>query len=370
MIGFRLVPIFRSIVVGVLCLTGMLSIASSPAQALARPVSVENTLAFQLFRLEAEARTLPPEFEPRLRSVLTAMHASLGPNPRPPATPEEFADFARRTSIALASRNFVQPVNRGDWLDSLGEALTPIAAGHRGLASILDPPHSLNAERLRHAERQGQFYFLDCDMAALLLISTAQMVGFELQLVHAPDHEFVRWEDGRGNYRNWDWTYWGSFSNEEYRRMLHISRAQEQRGVHLSSRPAAETRGYFITGVARTVDDRAQSLALLRQAAALGANNPVTASNIAWSLATDRDGVSPEERRDALVYSLTAWAGFPDSPVSMNNVACALAVRSEWALAIAFQERAIERELPLGAASPRIDRLRAELARLESREPC
>lgn len=361
MVFFELREIFRSIIVAAgLCLAGM-TLGAAPASA--TPVAVDQTIAFELYRMEAAARPLPAEIEVRLRSVLTDARAALGPNARPPSNSTEFLAFAERVGISFAEHNFVQPNGRADWRDSIGEALTPVSASHPRLAEYL--AGGGNDPRRPHQDPSRPYFFVDCDMAAQLLISVAQMVGFELHLVHVPDHEFVRWDDGRGGHSNWDWTNWGSLSDDDYRRMYLVTPAQVNRGVYLTGQSLSQALGYYLTGISRNVRDRPRRLELLRRAAPLSANHPHTASNFAWLFATETPGIRPEERREALVYGLTGWAGDPNSPAQMNAVACALAAREEWPLAVAIQIRAIQ-----DAASDDLGRYQNELARLRARQSC
>lgn len=238
MIGFRLLVILRSIFAGTLCLTGLGSVAASAAHASVMPVSADNTIAFELFRMEAEAESLPPELEVRLRTVLNDAYAAVGPNPRGPTNQAEFIAFAERVSISLARHNFIQPVLKVDWTDSLGEALRPVSTTHPNLQAYLDG--SQNAARRPYFAPTQPYYFLDCDMGALLLMSVAQMVGFELNLVEVPDHNFVRWHDGSGGRVNWDWTNWASFPDNRYVLSHGISQTQLQRRAFLGNQTAGK----------------------------------------------------------------------------------------------------------------------------------
>ncbi|MGZ8997597.1 MAG: hypothetical protein ACXW2T_01955, partial [Allosphingosinicella sp.] len=273
------------------------------------PVSAEDTIAFELFRLEARARKLPPEAEPRLRALLGDAFAALGPDPSPPQSADEFLVFAEKVSISLAGHNDIQPVDRADWVSSLGQALQPVPPDHPRLARNLD--HVSNSERRKHVKPDESFHFLDCDIASLLLMSVAQMVGFELKLVEVPRHNFVRWSDGHGGYANWDWTHWGAHRNEYYARNWSMTEVQRNRGLWLESQSAAESRGYFIGALAAVVRDPAQRLELVRRAIKGAPNNPITAEVAAWVFATTDTGVTDRELRSAVTYALAALAGDP-----------------------------------------------------------
>jgi len=340
------------------------AMACSPSTAPTRePVSVEDTIAFELFRLEAGARKLPPQAEPRLRALLGDALAALGPDPRPPESAEEFRAFAETVSISLASHNDIQPVDPPDWTSSLGQALQPVPTDHPRLARYLS--HESNAERLKHVDRAKPFHFLDCDMASLLLISVAQMVGFDLKLVEVPRHNFVRWSDGQGGYANWDWTYWGSHRDEYYARNWTMTEAQRSRGLWLSSQSAAEGRGYFIGALASVVRDPRQRLELVRRAIKGAPNHPLNAEAAAWAFATGEEGVSEQERQSAVTYALTALAADPGHAGYNLTAACAFGVNGSGDVAAALQERAASL-----ASSRDSDNFRANLERMQRGDLC
>jgi hypothetical protein len=336
--------------------------ACSPSTAFA-PVPADDTLAFELFRLEARARKLSPDAEPRLRALLGDALAALGPDPRPPETRQEFLAFAETVAISLAGHNQIQPVDPVDWVSSLGEALREIPADQPRLASSLG--HASNRERRKHAKPDEPFHFLDCDMASLLLISVAQMVGFDLKLVEVPRHNFVRWSDGRGDYANWDWSYWGSHPNEYYARNWTMTEVQRNRGRWLGSQSAAESRGYFIGALATIVRDPAQRLELVREAIKGAPNNPITAEAAAWAFATIEDGVTDSERQSAPAYALVALAGDPGNAGYNLTAACAFAVAGSADVAAALEERAASL-----ASSADTENFRANLEGMRREELC
>ncbi len=338
--------------------------ACSPATApTPAPIAMDDTMALELFRLEARARKLPPEAETRLRSLLRDAFTALGPDPRPPETSDEFLIFAEKVSISLAAHNDIQPVDRVDWVDSLGDALRPIPPDHPSLARNLD--HAANRERRKYAKPGEPFYFLDCDIASLLLISVAQMVGFDLKLVEVPNHNFVRWSDGRGGYANWDWTNWGSHRNEYYADRWAMTELQRNRGRWLAGQSAAESRGYFIGVLAAVVRDPEQRLELARQAIRGAPNNPMTAETAAWVFATTGKGVTDQERRNSVGYALAALAGDPDDAGYNLTAACAFAVTGSAEMGAALQERAAALESSNDSAN-----FRTNLERMRRGEVC
>ncbi len=298
----------------------------------AQPVDIEKTLAVELFEIERKSREVEPGTGPLLRRVLKDAYSSLGPKPVPPETAEEFLLLAERVTISLARNNFLQPGRKEDWPNSIGEALEPITSSHQGWSSSLASDVMVRTEYLNRLE---PIRFLDCDMASLLLISVAQMVGFELRLVEVPGHNFVRWHGPGGQRVNWDWTRWASLDDQGYHER--IPPIQLTRKTYLKSQTQEEATGYFLAVLTRNISDPAKKLALRRDALAKAPNNPIVANNVAWSFATLPEGVEHTERQDAVSLALSAWASDPDDPEFMDTAACALAAAGQKAIAIAIE---------------------------------
>ncbi|HEX8062789.1 MAG TPA: hypothetical protein VF535_06200 [Allosphingosinicella sp.] len=305
----------------------------------AAPVPLERTLAFRMLKREREVRAVPDSAEPLLRSVLTEAVAAVGPDPEPPATAQEFRAFAETVSIVLAAHNFVQPASVDDWPDTLGEAFAPLPRDDPRVAASLkaDQP-----ARLRRVKRQGPVYFIDCDIGAMLIISVAQMVGFDVAMVEVPGHNFMRWESASGAKSGWDWTYWRV--PDEAGRAGRLQRSLLARKVFMASQTLAETEAYFKSVLAGQIDDPAAKLALRREAAAAFPNNRVVAYGVARTFALSA-AATPSERKDALGLSLLALSmegsGNPESLADrMMAVACAYAANGEPDLAKAFVQRA------------------------------
>lgn len=309
---------------------------SGPAR-VGEPVPLEQTLAYRMLQRERAVRGVPDSAEPLLRKVLTEAVAALGPEP--PATADEFRAFAEKVSIVLAAHNFVQPGSAKDWPDTVGEAFAPLSRSDPRVAASLGADQ---AARLRHVKREGPVYFVDCDIGSMLIISVAQMVGFDIAMVEVPGHNFLRWKSPSGATASWDWTYWRTPDEAEQGARLH--RALLTRKVFLASQTPEESEAYFKTVLAGRIDDQPARLALRREAAAAFPNNRVVAYGVARSFALS-PGASPDERREALGYSLLALSmegnGNPASVADrMMAVACAYAANREPALAKAFVQRA------------------------------
>jgi hypothetical protein len=311
----------------------------TPPAAPAAAIPMERTLAFRMLRREQAVRSVAASAEPLLRSVLSDAMAALGPDPEPPATAEEFRRFGETVSAALAAHNFIQPGATEDWPDTLGEAFLPLARGDPRVATSLraDRP-----ARLSHVKAGGPLYFVDCDIGSMLIISVAQMVGFDVAMVEVPGHNYMRWRSPSGAVANWDWTYWRSPDDSE--RASRLQPALLARKLFLASQTPAETEAYFKSVLAGQIDDGPAKLKLRREAAAAFPNNRVVAYGVARTF-TLSPLASAEERRQALGYALLALSMEGDSaPKSVAHrkmvVACAYAAADEPALAEAYAESA------------------------------
>jgi hypothetical protein len=327
-----------SVGLAVVLLSVLLVLLPSAPAARAAPVPLEKTLAYRMLQRERAVRDIPDSAEPLLRDVLSDAMAALGPDPAPPATAEEFRAFGEKVSIALAAHNFVQPGSPKDWPDTLGEAFAPLARDDPRVASALKADRPA---RLRHLRKEGPVYLVDCDIGAMLIISVAQMVGFEVAMVEVPGHNFMRWKSPSGAAASWDWTYWRT--PDEARRASRLQSALITRNVFLASQTLRETEAYFKSVLAGQIDDQAAKMALRREAAADFPNNRVVAYGVAHSFAISPEA-SPAERKEALGYSLLALSMEGNGNAEglahrMMAVACAYAANREPALAKAFVAR-------------------------------
>ncbi|HEX8512822.1 MAG TPA: hypothetical protein VF688_06925 [Allosphingosinicella sp.] len=323
----------------VLLLSALLLLVPTPSAPQAAAVPLEQTLAYRMLQRERTVRKVSSSAEPLLREVLSGAMAALGPDPAPPSTAEEFKAFAETVSTVLAAHNFIQPASAEYWPDTVGEAFAPLPRSDSRVASSLkaDQP-----TRLAHLKGGGPIYFVDCDIGSMLIISVAQMVGFEVAMVEVPGHNFIRWKSPEGATANWDWTYWRS--PDETARAARLQNALLTRTVFLASQTPAETEAYFKSVLAGQIDDQAAKLALRREAAAVFPNNRVVAYGVARTFALS-PSASPAEREEALGYGLLALSmeGHSDPRTlagRMMTVACAYAANREPALAKAFSQRA------------------------------
>jgi tetratricopeptide (TPR) repeat protein len=83
---------------------------------------------------------------------------------------------------------------------------------------------------------------LDCDTSSLVVLAVAHEMKWPVYGVRAPDHFFVRWEDGRGTRFNMD--FGESKSDEDYQKDLSISEESIRRGVYLTNLSVRQMTGH------------------------------------------------------------------------------------------------------------------------------
>ena len=180
-------------IAGPLSLALAMSFAGLP-QAVAQlrqDLAIEDTLAWEMLDIEKAHRTIPADASDLLRAALQGAIRALGPNPQQPKTAAEAVAASQKMATALARLNFLQPVRRRDWPDTLGQAFRPVRLKKEESKRLLR--FDGNVERARYIERSKPIYYVDCDIAALLLMSAAQALGWDVRLVEMPDHNFIRW---------------------------------------------------------------------------------------------------------------------------------------------------------------------------------
>ena len=254
-------------------------------------------------------------------------------------TAAEAVAASQKMAAALARLNFVQPVRRENWPDTLGQALRPVRLDKDALKRLLG--FEGNVERARYISRSKPVYYVDCDIAGMLMVSAAQALGWDVRLVEVPDHHFIRWHLADGRTVNWDWTVWASMSDTRYARDEKLDDASVRRGLYLKSYSAAEAYGYFLGLIASNVDDLSAKISLFDEAITAGPNIRTTANNYAWTVATHPDKAEGR-MRTALSLALQAWSARPQDSRIADTVACVFAALNDAATAQAVEDYALQ----------------------------
>lgn len=102
---------------------------------------------------------------------------------------------------------------------------------------------------------------LDCDTSSFVVLAVAHELGWPLRLVMAPQHVFVRWDDGKGTRFNTDYSApWLHDSDDYYVRKHKISAKSVGQGVYLKDLDFRETLALFYGNRAAAKDRREDAI--------------------------------------------------------------------------------------------------------------
>ncbi len=343
-------------------------VAVSPAHS--KELLLEETLAWRMLQLEKDARpfsdgpAVTPEKEALLRQVLLAMVESTRYLDHTPRNAAQAIAVTETAASQMAELNMMQPARRENWVSSIGEALRPVELEEDAFARLARYPGNSNYSGLHRADEP--IYYVDCDIASLLLISAFQMRGWEVALVEVPDHNFIRWTLESGERLNWDWTYGASQSDSWYLGMSgrHASRSTLMESVALRSMDADSAEGYYGALIARRIPDQAKKLAVFQSALSVDHVSQTTHYNAGYYYAMDPDfGLDYETAVLAAYRASLAW---PGRAASTANLACVINRGGDRAQAISLQEWAVERIYDIEHREV----AQANLGRMRRGEPC
>lgn len=339
----------RPVWVGIACWCLSLSAALA-----AEVKPVEQTLAFEMFGWESRMRTdLPADADAVLRRALDAgTKAALAGNPHPRTRDEALAAL-EHIQVAFERQRFLQPAKK-DWPNTLGEALTPVARGDDRASTAMALPENTSSKdgigsRVGHVDeydkdKQKPVYLVDCDIGAMLFISVAQRVGWDLRLVEGHRHNYLHWHLADGTVLNWDWTHRESLDNARY---LPDERFGDWLRASRSGRSLTLdfARSYFLTLISfpprngEKITDR-NKRAVLEEAVAIDPANDWPHNALAWTYVTD-PALDPAHAKAALGYALAAMSADPGNADVADTLACAYAAIREYDLASAFESYAL-----------------------------
>lgn len=239
----------------------------------AQKTGIHETLAFELLQYEVEAGVASENAERFLEQIITDLVASLGPHPQPPTTVAEAQSMTQKMAVVLAGYNFLQPSSEEDWTRTIGHAFRPI--------EFSDAPGGLmyqdgNRRREPFLDRSKKhFYYVDCDIGVLLLMSAAQMIGAELLHVQVPKHSYMQWRLPDGKTYSWDWTAFQS--REPYEYDLHMSQVWPpvlrqsliECGIFMRGQSKEDSRAYFKMVIADWIKDQSKDFPVDKRTANL-----------------------------------------------------------------------------------------------------
>jgi hypothetical protein len=323
------------------CVAAVVAMYACASQAMAdAPRPLDQTLSYQLLQVEGSVRPVSKEKFTLLRSVLErATYAAVSKHSYPRSR-RQAIEVLDAIQIALAEHNFLQPVSRRDYRDTLGDALEPLALS-REERRLLLAPGEVNGFRARYVSPVRPLYFIDDDIGSQLFISVGHRMNWDIRLVQVDDHYFIRWYVSPGVLLNWDWTAGGPTRNEDYSiDEGRLYKTWPERRRYLKGLAAIYTRAHFLSLVARHAKATSGKRRVLELAMASDPTHEGVQNSLAWLYATDA-GLGRSYGRLAVQYALSALAASPDDPNIIDTAACSYAAAGERGVAIELERSAI-----------------------------
>lgn len=346
-------------------IASMIAAGSQAAADVPRPV--ESTLSYQLLQIEGTVRPVSRAKFELLRSVLErATYAAVAKQTRP-RTRKDAIEALDAIQIALTQHNFIQPTSREIGADTIGDAFEPLQLSLEERKRIL-APGEVNGFRARYVDPSKPLYYVDAAMAAELIISVGERLGWDIRLVSVTEHYFVRWHLSPTEWLNWDWTAGGPSRNEDYSNDKGpLYRDWPHRVRHLRSLSRGYARAHYLFLMSRHVNGAPGKRKLLELAMSADPSHELAQNGLAWLYVTDPRLARTHGRR-AVAYALSAWAASPGDGAIADTVACAFAATGERALAAQIERAAIARLNEV--QDPAIPEYRARLRQIEAGGMC
>ncbi|NKB16279.1 MAG: hypothetical protein HC774_04445 [Sphingomonadales bacterium] len=310
--------------------------ATAPVCAATTPL--EQTLAWKMLAIEGEEATISERKKQLLRQTLEAMVKATERFSKPPQTAIEAKRISELASFEMARNNMIQPIRRADWPSTLGAALEPKVLDPSQIADHMSS--SGNYARRTYVNRSQPFFFVDCDMAALLLISAFQMRDWDVALVEVPDHNFIRWLLPSGDPANWDWTAGEMFQDSRYLSLTGTHNKNLMVSPFLESYALADASAYYVGLIAMKTSSPALKNRLFRDALDAKMISPVTYNNVAWFYATKNEAEFTFE--EAVLFAQRAILAGPGDPNVADTLACVVNRGGHRGQAAALERLAIE----------------------------
>lgn len=303
---------------------------------------LERTLSYEMLQVEGTVRSVPRDKVILLKSALDRATYAAAAKYSTPRNRRQAIDSLDAVQIAFAEHNFILPISRRDWKDTIGDALEPLNLTREERRQLL-APGEVNGFRARYINPVRPLYLVNDAIGSQLIISVGQRFGWEMHLVSADDRYFVRWHISPGLWLNWDWTAGGPTRNEDYSTeggRLYQDWPERRRDLRSLS-PGYASANYLHL-LSRHVENPAAKRGVLEKAMIDDATHEGVQNSLAWLYATD-PRLPGNYRRKAVQYALSAWAAAPRDPAVADTVACAYGSVGERALGVEIQRFAIGR---------------------------
>ncbi|MFT3923271.1 MAG: hypothetical protein QM778_12125 [Myxococcales bacterium] len=195
----------------------------------------------------------------------------------------------------------------------------------------------------------------DCDLGAVLYMSSAARHDWPLVLVEVPKHNFVRWVFADGTHFNWDVNIAESVSDQAYRAGQAgpaFDAIQEREAGYLQGMSERAVLGYYVSLLISQVTSDVCLLEAKQSLQARRNLEPSVANALAWALATRPALASPAHSADAIALAERAVRESPFCTY-WQTLSCAYAAAGDLQRAIHVERHHVSPD------SPRIEHYRA-----------
>ena len=322
------------------CVVSMFACGSQAAAD--EPVAIEATLSYQLLQIESSVRPVTNAKLALLRSVLERATDAASDTHSRPRSRREAIEALDAVQVAIVRHNFIIPIARRDYKETLGDAFEPLNISYEQRKLLL-APGEVNGFRSRYIDPARPLYYVSDAVGSQLIMSVGQRMGWDIRLVWVGDHYFVRWHLTPTQWLNWDWTAGGPSRNEDYPIFEGAQyRDWPERRRYLRSLLPGYARANFLYLISRHVAGVAGKRKVLEMAMAWDPTHELVQNSLAWLYATD-PALSKTRGRQAVQYALSAWAATPSDPNVADTAACAFAAMGERGIAVQHERFAIAR---------------------------
>lgn len=258
-----------------------------------------------------------------------------------PRSRQGFLSAAEAISIYMASYNFIQPSNNlSNSPETIVQSLSPIKLGKDDIKRIL----TLHENKVREKYfdfKNGDAYYVDCDIGSLIIYSIFNKVGWDVRLVRSSGHMFLRYHMPDGKTVNWDWANFGSFPNQLYYLGEESAvKFQLRRGEYYRSLSKDQIIANFIGLISSSAENYIDAADILFQAIEIDPYNSRNLINLAWIYSTE-EVFLPKNSDLAIMYALQAVSADLHKISRLETLACAYAANRQWKIAAEIQKEYI-----------------------------
>lgn len=254
----------------------------------------------------------------------------------------EFAkDALTQIDCILLRHGFVYPGHGAVAL--LSDALSPtIYKDENDLIELKKQTDNIRRASFINVRGKGPFYVADCDITSYLFLAIGQVMGYPLHLVDIPNHNFVRWEIGKGQYINYETLDGFATDDKYYRNDWQIPDKFVGKGGILRAMDDSETMAYHDASVAIAWSwrhDYEKMIASYQRSISLDPSRALSFNNLAWYYSVapkpeQRDGVK------AVKFAKKAAEVLPTGD-EFDTLACAYAQAKDFKRALATEKKAL-----------------------------